>query len=220
MKKSMLFLPLLLVMVMMSIPVDSAVAADESSWNGKKLFMRKTCMACHGKGGKKAILAYPNIAGQDKNYLVNQMKDIASGKRSASNDPTGHPRTEGMKGVMHLVSKPQMKKIADWLAKESPAPLNDDTKNLDPSRVANGKKLYSNLKCQNCHGKAGKKPLKGMPYVAGQKKEYLVNQMVDLASGVRKNGKSGMMKPFIKKASADDIELLAEYLSQVDRNLK
>jgi|SaaInl4_150m_RNA_FD_contig_51_704163_length_1606_multi_2_in_0_out_0_2 cytochrome c553 len=220
MKKSLIFLPLLLVMVLVSIPVDKIFAADESKWSGKKLFMRKTCMACHGKGGKKAILAYPNLAGQDKLYMTNQMKDIASGKRLASLDPTGHPRTEGMKGVMHLVSKAQMKKIAGWLAKQPPAPLHKDTKDLDPTRVGQGKKLYKKFKCKNCHGASGKKPLRGMPFVAGQKKQYLFLQMVDLKSGVRKNGKSGMMKSFIKKTSDTDMELIAEYLSQVDRGKK
>ncbi|MBF0454111.1 MAG: c-type cytochrome [Magnetococcales bacterium] len=220
MKKSLILLPLLLVMVIVSIPVGAVSAADESSWDGKKLFMRKTCMACHGKGGAKAILSYPNLAGQEELYMVNQMKDIASGKRLASPDATGHPRTEGMKGVMHLVSTDQMKKIADWLASETPAPLHKDTAKLDPSRVASGEKLYDKLKCQNCHGKEGKKPLKGMPYIAGQKQEYLALQMIDLQSGVRKNGKSGMMKSFIKRASDEDIQLIADYLSQVDRSEK
>lgn len=221
MKKSLILLPLLLVMVLVSLPVDQVSAAkDESKWSGKKLFMRKTCMACHGRGGKKAILAFPNIAGQDKIYLTNQMKHIASGKRLASNDPIGNPRTAGMKGVMHLVNKKQMKKIATWLSKEKPAPLHKDTKNLDPARVKKGMKLYKKLKCQNCHGKGGKKPLKGMPFIAGQKHQYLALQMIDLKSGIRKNGKSGMMKSFIKKASEEDIKLLSEYLSQVDRSKK
>lgn len=220
MKRSLVLLPLLLAMVVLSMPVEKASAKDESQWSGKKLFMRKTCMACHGRGGKKAILAFPNLAGQDKKYMTNQMKDIASGKRLAGPDPTGHPRTEGMKGVMHLVNKKQMKKIANWLSKEDPAPLHKDTASLDPARVSQGAALYKKLKCKTCHGKAGKKPNKGMPFVAGQKKEYLVLQMTDIKSGVRKNGKSGMMKSFIKKASDEDIELMAEYLSQVDRNVK
>jgi cytochrome c553 len=219
MKKSLILFPVLLIMVLVSMPVDYATAGkkDESKWSGKKLFMRKTCMACHGRGGKKAILSYPNIAGQDAKYLYNQMKDIASGKRLASMDPTGHPRTEGMKGVMHLVNKSQMKKIAKWLSKQPPAPLHKDSKNLDQARVAQGKKIYKKLKCKTCHGVGGKKPLKGKPFIAGQKKQYLVLQMQDMKSGIRKNGQSGTMKGFIRKASADNIELMAEYLSQVSR---
>ena len=57
-------------------------------------------------------------------------------------------------------------------------------------------------------------------FVAGQKKEYLVHQMKDLRDNVRKNGRSGTMRAFIKKASDEDIELMAEYLSQIDRNKK
>ncbi|MBF0444456.1 MAG: c-type cytochrome [Magnetococcales bacterium] len=219
MKKSLIFFPMLLIMTLVAVPVDYATAGkkDESQWTGKKLFMRKTCMACHGRGGIKAILAYPNLAGQDNKYLFNQMKDIASGKRLAALDPTGHPRTEGMKGVMHLVDKQQMKKIADWLAEEAPAPLQESSKTLDKARVAQGEKIYKKLKCKTCHGDGGNKPLKGKPYLAGQKKQYLVLQMQDMKSGIRKNGQSGTMKGFIKKASEKDIELMAEYLSQVSR---
>ncbi|MBF0193061.1 MAG: c-type cytochrome [Magnetococcales bacterium] len=222
MKKSLVLFPLLLIMVIVSLPVEYASAGkkDESQWSGKKLYMRKTCMACHGRGGTKAILSYPNLAGQDEKYLTNQMKDIASGKRLASNDPTGHPRTAGMKGVMHLVNKKQMKKIAKWLSKQPPAPLHKDTKKLDMSRVAQGKKIYKKLKCKTCHGNGGKKPLKGKPFLAGQKVQYLTLQMQDMKSGIRKNGQSGTMKGFIKKASAEDIVLMAEYLSQVSRGKK
>ncbi|MBF0447665.1 MAG: c-type cytochrome [Magnetococcales bacterium] len=217
MKKSLIFTPLLLAMLSLAIPVDSTFAADESQWTGKKLFMRKTCMACHGKEGKKAILNYPFLAGQDRIYLKNQMIDIASGKRSASLDPTGHPRTDGMKGIMHLVDNSQIKKIADWLAELPPAPLYKDTESLDAARVASGEDLYTKFNCKNCHGVAGNKPLKSMPVLAGQKREYLALQMIDMQSGVRKNGKSGMMKSFIKKVSEEEVHLIAEYLSQVER---
>ena len=41
-----------------------ALSADEAT-AAKKLFMTKSCTACHGKEGKKAIQDYPELARHD-----------------------------------------------------------------------------------------------------------------------------------------------------------
>jgi cytochrome subunit of sulfide dehydrogenase len=42
-----------------------------------------TCMSCHGPGGK-SLGATPSIAGLDKDYFVQQMKDFKSGTRTGT----------------------------------------------------------------------------------------------------------------------------------------
>lgn len=87
-------------------PLTEVKAGD-----GKKLYLGNTCIACHGKDGGKPIMStYPRLAGQDKDYLLAQMKDIKSGAR-ANGD------TAGMKGVMHLVTDEDMADIAEYLSK-------------------------------------------------------------------------------------------------------
>ncbi|HEB66421.1 MAG TPA: cytochrome c [Gammaproteobacteria bacterium] len=82
--------------------------------DGAALYKAKTCPACHGKDGKSPILpTYPKIAGQNKAYLVQQMKDIKSGKRSNGN-------SAAMKGIMHLVSDAEIEAIADYVSKLAP----------------------------------------------------------------------------------------------------
>jgi len=49
--------------------------------DGAKLYTQKTCHTCHGPKGKAMIPNYPSLAGQNKQYLINQIKDIKSGKR-------------------------------------------------------------------------------------------------------------------------------------------
>jgi cbb3-type cytochrome c oxidase subunit III len=189
-----------------------ATAAED----GQTLFRTKTCVACHGKDGSKPIQDYPALAGLDAAYLLEQMKDIASGKRVGSPDATGNPRAKGMKDVMHLVNPEQMKAIADWLAGLPAAQL----KVAQPpaaDQVAKGKDLYKKYGCQACHGPDGTKPLKGYPKVAGQKRNYIAIQMKDIRDGHRKNGKSGTMVPFAKKTSDADIDALADFLSQVGK---
>jgi len=82
----------------------SAFAVD-----GAELYVKKTCVACHGKDAKTPILPiYPKLAGQNPDYAYNQMLDIKSGARA-------NGQTAAMKGVMHLVNDEELRAIADWL---------------------------------------------------------------------------------------------------------
>ncbi|GAB4346454.1 MAG: cytochrome c [Gammaproteobacteria bacterium] len=90
--------------------VGVAFAGGSALADGAALYKTKTCIACHGAEGKAPILpTYPKLAGQNEQYLLNQMKDIKSGARN-------NGQTAAMKGVMHLVSDAEMAEIAKWLS--------------------------------------------------------------------------------------------------------
>lgn len=101
--KTLLALP---VMIMMFS--GSAYALD-----GGALFKdpkKGGCVACHGKDAKTPILpTYPKLAGQNEAYLLQQMKDIKSGKRN-------NGMTAAMKGIMHMVNDEEMAAIAKYLS--------------------------------------------------------------------------------------------------------
>ncbi len=85
--------------------------------DGAALFAEKTCIACHGKEGKKPMTpTFPKLAGQNAAYMEQQMRDIKSGARSNAN-------SAAMKGVMinaegdQLVSDSDIKEIAQYLSK-------------------------------------------------------------------------------------------------------
>ena len=203
-----------------------AFAADKPKRDpAKKLYMTKTCMACHGKDGRKAMLDYPNLAGQDEKYMVTQIEAIIAGERTGSPDATGNPRSQGMKGALvtaegeRRITTDEVKMLAKWLSKLPPADLKPPKTPLDPASVEAGEKLYAK-KCKACHGKEGKKPLKGNPFVAGQKRAYLYTQLVDIRDKNRASKKLAGMVGVVKKMSDDDLGNLADYLSQVDRNAK
>ena len=78
---------------------------------GAKLFKSKGCVACHGEAGKKPTLnSYPKLNGQNKAYLIQQMKDIKSGKRN-------NGQSAQMKAIMGNVSAKDIKAIAKYLSK-------------------------------------------------------------------------------------------------------
>jgi cytochrome c553 len=43
-----------------------------------------TCFTCHGTDGRSVGGVPPSLAGQDKNYLLQTMKDFKAGKRPAT----------------------------------------------------------------------------------------------------------------------------------------
>ncbi len=78
---------------------------------GAKLFKTKTCVACHGASGNKPILKeYPSIAGNNFDYVKQQMLDIKSGARANGMN------VAGMKGIMHLVTEEEVDLLAEYVA--------------------------------------------------------------------------------------------------------
>jgi len=91
--------------------VAATVFAAPVLADGKTLYMEKTCIACHGKDGKKPLTPeYPKLAGQNAKYAEKQMLDIKSGARANGN-------SAAMKGVMHLVTDEEIKELAIYLSK-------------------------------------------------------------------------------------------------------
>lgn len=200
----------------------AAPALADDIADGEKLYKTKTCMACHGIKGARPIQTYPALAGQNEKYLLTQMQDIKSGKRIASKDPaTGHPYTEGMQAVMHLLNDEELVKLAKYLTSLEPA----KPKPLDPvpsqDDLAAGAAKFKQLGCVACHGVEGKKTnVATYPVVAGLHRDYLARQMTDMREGVRVNGQSKLMLGVIKKADDAAIAAIATYLSQIDRSAK
>ena len=95
-------------------PTNSALAKQ-----GAKIFKDgnpKTgvygCVNCHGKNGKgkgPTIALFPVIGGQQKAYLVKQLKDLKSGKRK--NDPAGM-----MADIAKKLSDKEIQAVAEYLS--------------------------------------------------------------------------------------------------------
>ena len=92
-----------------SIVLLSALSTSASA-DGAALYSAKTCWSCHGKDAKTPLLPlYPKLAGQNRDYALNQMKDIKSGARN-------NGMAAAMQGVMGLVNEAEMGEIADSLS--------------------------------------------------------------------------------------------------------
>lgn len=109
MKKKILTLMSSLLLVSFIMPVqalDGAAIYKNPAKGG--------CTACHGKDAKTPLLnTYPKLAGQNEGYLLQQLKDIKSGKRN-------NGMSVAMKGIMHLVNDEEMAALAKYISTLKP----------------------------------------------------------------------------------------------------
>lgn len=61
-----------------SLPGAAALAAGDAAAGKAKI---ATCMACHGQDGKAIAPNYPNLCGQNEQYMVEAIKAYKSGTR-------------------------------------------------------------------------------------------------------------------------------------------
>ncbi len=80
--------------------------------DGKKLYTTKFCITCHGKLGIAVAPNYPNLAGQNPEYIKNQVKDILTEKRKTklSRLMTANP-------VVMKITDEEIAAIADYISK-------------------------------------------------------------------------------------------------------
>ncbi len=65
-------------LVLAALPIAAQAAGDAAAGMTKAA----VCAACHGVDGKAMIPTYPNLAGQNEQYLVLAIKAYKSGQRS------------------------------------------------------------------------------------------------------------------------------------------
>ncbi len=93
-----------------TLALNSPASAQDATLDGGALYAAKACVACHGVAGKSPITNFiPKLAGQNKGYLIQQLKDIKSGARD-------NGQTAQMKGIIANVSDDEAKAIAEYLS--------------------------------------------------------------------------------------------------------
>ena len=77
-----------------------------------------------------------------------------------------------------------------------------------------GRDLYSQRYCAGCHGPDGKSPVSSnYPVLAGQNRDYLIQQFKDIQSGSRNNGITSTMSALVQNVTEEEIAAIASYLS-------
>ena len=150
------------------------------------------CSSCHGADGNSAFPLKPNLAGQNAEYLVNQLKDFKSGRR----------KNDTMRVISASLSNDEMAALAAFYSTQAPNIMDGNT-----LLIEKGKVKYSF--CLSCHGDNGAGP-GSYPKLEGQHSQYITLQLKNFKQGFRINP---AMNAIVAELSHDDIEALGAYIA-------
>ena len=196
---------------LVSLQANAASLVDGDAAAGKDKAV--TCSACHGTEGNSVSPLWPNIAGQNANYIVAQLKAFQPGENDAPalrSDPL-------MTSMAMPLSDEDIRDLAVYF-EGLPAAANSvaDEKSLARAQALyrGGNEENKAAACLACHGPSGRgNPAATYPALNGQHAEYTAKQLRDYASGARKSdGKTHIMRDIAVRLSDEDIEAVASYV--------
>jgi cytochrome c553 len=162
------------------------------------------CASCHGVDGNSMAPANPKLAQQHPEYLIKQLQEFKSDKRS---NPI-------MKGFASALSEEDMKNIAYWAASQKIKPGFAKDKDL----VTLGERIYRGgisdrqvPACAGCHSPTGAGIPSQYPRLGGQHAEYTASQLTAFRDGVRKNNL--VMNQVAAKLNDREIRAVADYIA-------
>jgi cytochrome c553 len=193
----------------------NAASARLSDLQGKINF----CKTCHGQSGEGFYGFYtaPRLAGQNVEYIENQLKAFSSHTRVS---PAGK---RFMTGIAKSLSPTTWKALAKYFSRLNPPPA---ATGRGPRRLAAaGRKIFdegvpdSNVPaCSVCHGAKGE-GIAAIPRLAGQFYSYAVEQLKGWGKGLRAKdpatGDENTMTPIAKGLTTAQINAVAAYISQL-----
>lgn len=156
-----------------------------------------TCVACHGQGGVSGNPEWPNLAGQKRTYLVNQLTAFRDGERE---NALMAPMIAGL-------TDQEIQELADYFTSQ---PINIAA-NGKAALVAAGQNRAAY--CIACHGMKGVTVNEEWPNIGGQQAKYLENQLRAFHTGDRENG---LMQNIVKTFDPADFAALAAFFSQLE----
>jgi len=135
----------------------------------------QVCASCHGVNGQSNSPMIPNLAGQQKDYLANQLQDYRDHSRS---NEYGVQYMWGMAGPL---TDKQIQELAEYFSQQGPAKGIESS--IDKTTLARGKEVFEKgipeqgvIQCISCHGPNGE-GMAGFPRLASQKSYYLTQQL-------------------------------------------
>jgi cbb3-type cytochrome c oxidase subunit III len=168
------------------------------------------CAACHGATGQSAAPTFPNLAGQQYDYIVKQLHNfkVKDGAQAAEREnpqmtPMATPLTDGQ--IRDLAAFFSAQKIAVSTAK------NKDTIELGRSIFRGGIPTKNVAACAACHGPAGAGIPGQFPRLAGQWEEYTEAQLTAFRQGARHN--NAVMTDIASRLSDAEIKAVADYVA-------
>ena len=162
----------------------------------------ETCALCHGLFGVSHTAKFPNLAGQKKAYIENQVRAFRNGHRTNDGGQMSAIATE--------LQPEDIPFVADWFTNQDPpAPYPEEDTTL-------GASLFNTLRCAGCHRNSGVSD-PAIPYLTAQHPGYLEKQMRDFREGRRAVARNSGLHATSLRLSDEEIDAIARYLGASER---
>jgi len=183
-----------------------------------------SCAPCHGADGNSTGPTFPNLAGQNYNYLLKQLEDFRSGARKAT------PMMAMIATVPKKADDENLKDLAAYFA----AQKLDRTKGANATEAkptkalakagyqiyAGGDPSANVPACAACHAASGlgNAPM-ALPALAGQQPTYVETELGRFADGKRNNAPGHIMQMITRRLTAKQIKAVAAYVQALHPDL-
>jgi cytochrome c553 len=206
--------------MMLAIVFSAVVGADHAIAAGVSPQQVKAkldyCEVCHGveAQGFVGFFPVPRLAGQQVEYVENQLKGFVERKRANTASPE---KTNVMFNVGHVLSPEMITALAESFHELNPKPLGGAPK----ENLAAGKKIFEEgipsakvPPCASCHGQDATGN-GAIPRLAGQLYPYIVTQLTNWAKE-RAETNSSIMAPIAHSLTKSQIDAVAAYVSYLE----
>ena len=171
-----------------------------------KTIALQVCSNCHGVNGVSISPTFPKLAGQQKEYLVDQLTDFKSHTRA---DPNAQ---RFMWGFTHLTDM-QIDELATYFSSQSPVMGVAS----DPALIEEGRAIYHSgmpgkgvAACVACHGQHGE-GMNQFPRLAGQHADYVMKQL-EVFQQTETRPRGAPMKAVCTNMSERDMRAVAAFV--------
>ncbi len=203
-------LPCLATILLTHVICCTAFAADvaPTAQQAAEKVANKTCVVCHGTGGRNSSSPFPNLAAQTAPYLEAQLKAFRDQRRA---DPDAQAY---MWSVASGLNDSMISGLAAYYSAQPPA----HGQSGDAKLVAAGKVIFEKgmpdegiPACNLCHGANGEgKTI--YPRVAGQHAPYLLKQILLIQNALRV---APVMHGVIKDLTRDEMLAVTAYVASI-----
>jgi cytochrome c553 len=163
------------------------------------------CGTCHGPRGNSTQPKYPQLAGQNANYLAAQLKAFRAQTR-------GDPDAIGyMWGMASQLDDETIQALAVYYAAQKAEPSASGAS----AAITRGRQIYQQgvaaqgvPACASCHGPDAH-GLQDFPRLAGQHAQYVLKQLASFQSNMRN---VAIMHGVAQNLNLDDMDAVAAFL--------
>ncbi|MBF0673883.1 MAG: c-type cytochrome [Pseudomonas sp.] len=196
----------------LGLGLASAHAVDGDAKSGQQA--AAICAACHQVDGNGMNIpggeSWPRLAGLDADYLLKQLQDMKSGKRTSAT----------MTPFANMLSEQQMRDVAVYFS-QLPTRSAKGGEKASADELAHGEKLATVgdwdryiVPCQSCHGPDNQGVGAHFPGIAGQHADYLAGQLRAWKNGTRDNDPQHLMLAIAERLDERDIRAVSQWLSR------